>query len=236
MRVAVIPARGGSKRIPRKNIKPFLGQPIIHYAIKAALESELFDLVLCSTDDAEIAQVAIGAGAQVPFVRPADIADDHAITADVIAHAISFLQSNGQPVESVCCLYATAAFVTAEQLQQACTVFERERCDFVFSATAFDFPIQRAIYLTAEGRVEMFYPEYALTRSQDLTPAFHDAGQFYWGSATAWLEKRRIFSPNSAAFIVPSHEVQDIDTLEDWRRAELLYQLRQQLLCTASSA
>lgn len=235
MRIAVIPARGGSKRIPRKNIKPFLGRPILSYAVQAALESQLFDRVICSTDDAEIAQVAADTGAQVPFMRPADIADDHAITADVIAHAINFVQANESQVDSVCCLYATAAFVTAQQLQEAFLLFQQQQCDFVFSATAFDFPIQRAIYLTAQGRVEMFYPEYALTRSQDLTPAFHDAGQFYWGTSTAWLEKRRIFSPDSAAFIVPSHEVQDIDTLDDWRRAELLFQLRQQSLCTASS-
>jgi N-acylneuraminate cytidylyltransferase len=228
MRLAIIPARGGSKRIPRKNIKPFLGRPIISYAVQAALESNLFDQVICSTDDNEIAQVAASFGAQVPFMRPAEIADDHAITADVVAHAISFMQAAGHPVESVCCLYATAAFVTAQQLQDSFILFQQQRCDFVFSATAFDFPIQRAIYITDEGRVQMFYPEYALTRSQDLTPAYHDAGQFYWGSAPAWLEKRRIFSPNSAAFIVPSHEVQDIDTLDDWRRAELLYQLRQQ--------
>ncbi len=235
MRLAVIPARGGSKRIPRKNIKAFLGQPIINYAIKAALESQLFDQVICSTDDEQIAQVAADAGAQVPFMRPAEISDDHAITADVIAHAVNFMQSRGHAVESVCCLYATAAFVTAPQLQEAFEIFQQQRCDFVFSATRFDFPIQRAIYFNAEGRVEMFYPEFALTRSQDLTPAFHDAGQFYWGTSAAWLEKRRIFSPNSAAFIVPSHEVQDIDTQDDWRRAELLFQLRQQLLCTASS-
>jgi N-acylneuraminate cytidylyltransferase len=235
MRIAVIPARGGSKRIPRKNIKAFMGRPIIRYAIEAALESQLFDTVVCSTDDDEIARVALAAGAQVPFMRPANIADDHAITADVIAHAVNYLLANGCQVQSVCCLYATAAFVTAQQLRDAYTLFQQQPCDFVFSATAFDFPIQRAIYLKEGGRVEMFYPEYALTRSQDLTPAFHDAGQFYWGTATAWLEKRRIFSPNSAAFIVPSHEVQDIDTLDDWRRAELLFQLRQQLSCTASS-
>jgi len=235
MRLAVIPARGGSKRIARKNIKPFLGAPIIQYAINAAIASKLFDSVVCSTDDAEIAQVAKEAGAQVPFIRPAELSDDHAITADVIAHAIDFFQSNDTDISAACCLYATAAFVTSQQLQASFALFQQQSCDFVFAATAFDFPIQRAIYLTPEGRVEMFYPEYALTRSQDLTPAFHDAGQFYWGTSSAWLEKRRIFSPQSAAYILPSHEVQDIDTLDDWRRAELLYQLRQQATCIASS-
>ncbi|MEY4590966.1 MAG: N-acylneuraminate cytidylyltransferase [Pseudomonadota bacterium] len=228
MRIAVIPARGGSKRIPRKNIKPFLGQPIIHYALSAALKSRLFDAVVCSTDDEEIAQVALNCGAQVPFMRPEELSDDYTITADVIAHAVNYFHTKGQVVTSACCIYATAAFVTPEQLGEAFEIFSRESCDFVFSATAFEFPIQRAIYLNAQQRVAMFYPEYALTRSQDLTPAFHDAGQFYWGTATAWLEKRPIFTEQSAAYIVPSEEVQDIDTLADWRRAELLYQLRQQ--------
>ncbi|HEY6529822.1 MAG TPA: pseudaminic acid cytidylyltransferase [Cellvibrionaceae bacterium] len=235
MRLAVIPARGGSKRIPRKNMKLFLGQPIINYSITAALESKLFDAVVCSTDDSEIAQVAVECGAHVPFTRPADLSDDHTITADVIAHAVQHFQTQGQVLESVCCLYATAAFVTAQQLRDSYNLFAREQCNFVFSATPFDFPIQRAIYLNEHQRVEMFYPEYALTRSQDLKPAYHDAGQFYWGTANAWLEKRRIFAPESAAFIVPSHEVQDIDTLDDWRRAELLFQLRQQSLCSALS-
>lgn len=228
MRLAVIPARGGSKRIPRKNIKSFVGKPIIHYAIEAALNSQLFDAVICSTDDEEIAQVALEIGASVPFIRPAELSDDHTITADVIAHAVRYFQSSGNCVSSTCCLYATAAFVTAQQLRDSFALFEQEKCNFVFTATAFDFPIQRAIYLNAEQRVEMFYPQYALTRSQDLIPAYHDAGQFYWGTAEAWLEKRAIFAPHSAAFILPSHAVQDIDTLDDWRRAELLYQLRQQ--------
>lgn len=233
MRIAIIPARGGSKRIPRKNIKPFLGKPIIEYALSAALNSNLFDAVVCSTDDAQIAQVAVDCGAQVPFMRPAELSDDYTITADVIAHAVQYFQVQGCQVDSACCLYATAAFITAEQLSASFELFARESCDFVFSATAFEFPIQRAIYLNEQQRVVMFYPEYALTRSQDLTPAFHDAGQFYWGRAQAWLEKRPIFAQGSAAFILPSHEVQDIDTLDDWRRAELLFQLRQQNSCLA---
>lgn len=229
MRIAVIPARGGSKRIPRKNIKDFLGRPIIHYAIEAALNSQLFDVVLCSTDDEEIAEVAKNCGAQVPFMRPHHLADDHTITADVIAHAVEFFQVDGGVVESACCIYATAAFVTAAQLQEAFALFAREGCEFVFTATAFDFPIQRAVYLDEHNRAHMFAPEHALTRSQDLTPAFHDAGQFYWGQAQAWLERRRIFTPQSAAFILASHEVQDIDNLDDWKRAEILFQLKQHM-------
>ena len=230
MRLAIIPARGGSKRIPRKNIRHFLGKPIMAYSIEAALEAQVFDAVVVSTDDSEIAAVARHYGAQVPFVRPADISDDHSITADVIAHAIAWFEASGQAVDYACCIYATAPFVTAENLRAAGEKIQSMPLDFVFSATQYGFPIQRAIRLTADQRVVMFQPEHRLTRSQDLPPAHHDAGQFYWGRADAWRTKAPIFGEKSSVIVLPPEEVRDIDTEEDWRMAELLYHLHKGLL------
>ncbi len=230
MRLAIIPARGGSKRIPRKNIRHFLGKPIMAYSIEAALEAQVFDAVVVSTDDSEIAAVARHYGAQVPFVRPADISDDHSITADVIAHAIAWFEASGQAVDYACCIYATAPFVTAENLRAAGEKIQSMPLDFVFSATQYGFPIQRAIRLTADQRVVMFQPEHRLTRSQDLPPAYHDAGQFYWGRADAWRTKAPIFGEKSSVIVLPPEEVRDIDTEEDWRMAELLYHLHKGLL------
>lgn len=228
MRIAVIPARGGSKRIPRKNIRPFLGQPIMAYSIQAALQSGLFQQVIVSTEDPEIAEVALKCGAQVPFVRPAAIADDYAITADVIAHAVDWYAQQGQTVDYACCIYATAPFVSAQALRQGAEKLQAKGLDFVFSATAYNFPIARAITLTAEDRVAMLQPEHRLTRSQDLPKAYHDAGQFYWGRAQAWQQKAPIFGEQSSVVLLPSHAVCDIDTEADWRRAEVLYRLLQE--------
>ena len=189
MRLAVIPARGGSKRIPRKNVKTFCGKPMIAWSIGAALESGCFDRVIVSTDDDEIADVAITHGAAVPFRRPAGLADDFTPTVPVIAHAIGWQQQSAA-VSSVCCLYATAPFVRAGDLRAGLNRLEAERADYAFSATTYGFPIQRAIRVTEDGRVSMFHPEHAGTRSQDLEEAWHDAGQFYWGTAAAWLEGR----------------------------------------------
>lgn len=227
MKLAIIPARGGSKRIPRKNIKPFCGKPMIAWSIEAALQSACFDQVVVSTDDAEIAEVARQFGASVPFMRPAELSDDHTGTIPVIRHAIEWFNAQGKTVEQACCLYATAPFVSAEDIRRGLDVLQESDCDYAFSVTSYAFPIQRAIRITQQGRVEMFNPEHFNTRSQDLEEAFHDAGQFYWGRAEAWREGRMIFSSNSMPVILPRHRVQDIDTAEDWVRAEWMFKAMQ---------
>ena len=223
MNIAIIPARGGSKRIPRKNIKLFHGKPMIAYSIEAALHSGCFDEVIVSTDDAEIADVAKQYGAGVPFLRPSNISDDHATTMDVVSHAITWCDENNWYIENVCCLYATAPFVTSVYLKQGLEKLTNEDCEYIFSATSFPFPIQRAIKIAQNGEVNMFLPENELVRSQDLEEAYHDAGQFYWGKKEAFLEKKSIFSPHSKVVLLPRKRVQDIDTQEDWELAESLY-------------
>lgn len=227
MSLAIIPARGGSKRIPRKNIKPFCGKPMIAWSIEAALQSGCFDQIVVSTDDAEIAEIARQHGAQVPFVRPAELSDDHTGTTAVIAHAINWFVAQGQTPTQVCCLYATAPFVSAEDLRRGLTVLTETGSDYAFSVTSYAFPIQRAIRITPAGRVEMFSAEHFNTRSQDLEEAYHDAGQFYWGRAEAWLRGRMIFSPAAAPVMLPRHRVQDIDMPEDWTRAEWMFKALQ---------
>ncbi|QEA40065.1 pseudaminic acid cytidylyltransferase [Pistricoccus aurantiacus] len=221
--VAIIPARSGSKRIPHKNIKAFGGKPMIAWSIEAALASGCFERVIVSTDDNEIAEVARQWGAEVPFLRPKELADDHTGTIPVIAQAIDWLREHDQAPQTVCCLYATAPFVQPEDLRRGLAVLEEQAVDYAFSVTSYAFPIQRAIRITAEGRVAMFQPEHVATRSQDLEEAFHDAGQFYWGRAEAWREGRPIFSEHAVPVMLPRHRVQDIDTPEDWQRAEWLF-------------
>ncbi|TBV10798.1 pseudaminic acid cytidylyltransferase [Stutzerimonas kirkiae] len=228
MRLAVIPARGGSKRIPRKNIKPFCGKPMIAWSIEAALASGCFDEIIVSTDDTEIADVGKTYGAHVPFMRPAELSGDHTGTVPVIRHSIQWYIDAGARPEQICCLYATAPFVTAEDIRTGLHTLEQSGGDYAFSVTSYAFPIQRAIRLTQEGRVEMLNPEYFNTRSQDLEEAFHDAGQFYWGRAEAWLQGRIIFAPGSLPVLLPRHRVQDIDTPEDWTRAEWLFKALQE--------
>lgn len=225
MKLAVIPARGGSKRIPRKNIKPFCGKPMIAWSIEAALQSGCFDQVVVSTDDAEIADVARKCGAQVPFIRPAALSDDHTGTTAVVAHAIDWFTAQGQALDQVCCLYATAPFVTAEDLRAGLKVLMESGADYAFSVTSYAFPIQRAIRITSAQRIEMFNPENFNARSQDLEAAYHDAGQFYWGRAKAWIQGKMIFSPTSVPVLLPRHRVQDIDTHEDWLMAEYLFRV-----------
>jgi len=227
MNIAVIPARGGSKRIPKKNLKLFRGKPIIAYSIDAAFASGQFERVIVSTDDREIADYALARGAEVPFMRPAALSDDHATTVPVVAHAIDAAcgeQAAAGPM-NVCCLYATAPFVRPGDLSLAHQSFVHKRvAGYVFTATAFPFPIQRAFRIGLEGRVEMFDPSAYATRSQDLEPAYQDAGQFYWGSAVSFRAHKMFFSTDSVAFLLPRYRVQDIDTHDDWRRAELVHQ------------
>jgi pseudaminic acid cytidylyltransferase len=223
MIVAIIPARGGSKRIPRKNIKHFAGKPIIAYSIEAAKESKLFDRIIVSTDDPEIASVATSYGAEAPFLRPAELADDYANTGEVIKHAVSWLIEQGATLEYVCCIYATAPFVQANYLRKGYEKLIVSGKPIVFSVTTYPFPIQRAIRLTVDGSVEAIHPEYVLTRSQDLEEIYHDAGQFYWCTTSAILDDVMAFSSASLPVILPRYLVQDIDTPEDWERAEFMF-------------
>jgi pseudaminic acid cytidylyltransferase len=223
MKLAVIPARGGSKRIPRKNIKDFCGKPIIAWSIEAALESGCFDKVIVSTDDEEIAQVARDWGAEVPFVRPAELSDDYTGTTEVIKHAVEFHSKSSIRPDFTCCIYATAPFIRPDDIKSGLEILMRSTASFCFSVTSYAFPIQRAVRITATGQVEMFDPDNFETRSQDLEEAFHDAGQFYWGRTEAWTDALPILSPEALPIRLPRHRVQDIDTLEDWRRAELLH-------------
>jgi pseudaminic acid cytidylyltransferase len=225
MKLCVIPARGGSKRIPRKNIKEFNGKPIIAYSIEAAIKSNCFDKVVVSTDDKEIADIAKEYEVEVPFMRPEELANDFAGTLPVIKQAIEWFDGQGQSPSEVCCLYATAPFVQADAIRKAYKQMKQEQAEYCFTATSFAFPIQRAIKVTAENRIEMFYPEHLETRSQDLEESYHDAGQFYWGKAEAFKQKKPLFSKNSTPYILPRQLVQDIDTPEDWKRAELMYQV-----------
>lgn len=225
MKIAVIPARGGSKRIPRKNIKLFCGKPMIAWSIEAAFESSCFDQVVVSTDDAEIAEVARQCGAHVPFMRPTTLSDDHTGTIPVIRHAIEWFSERGQVADQVCCIYATAPFVRAVDIRTGLDILTGADSDYAFAVTKYPFPIQRAIRITDQGRVAMFNPEHFNTRSQDLEEAYHDAGQFYWGRATAWLTGKVIFGPHAAAIQLPRYRVQDIDTVEDWQMAEYLFQV-----------
>lgn len=223
MKLAVIPARGGSKRIPRKNIKLFCGKPMIAWSIEAALQSGCFDHIVVSTDDSEIAAVALEYGAQVPFMRPAKLSDDHTGTTAVIRHAVEWFKEHELTPLQVCCIYATAPLVKPQDICSGLEILSSTECNYAFSVTSYPFPIQRAIRITNQGQVEMFNPGYFNTRSQDLELAYHDAGQFYWGRADAWLNEKTIFSQGSLPVVLPRHRVQDIDTQEDWTRAEGMF-------------
>jgi pseudaminic acid cytidylyltransferase len=224
MKVAIIPARGGSKRIPRKNIKNFYGKPLIAYSINAALNSKIFERVIVSTDDNEIVEIAKNYGAEVPFIRPKDISNDYATTLDVIKHSINQLSLADDC--QLCCLYATAPFVQVRDLIDASNMLSEINIDYVFSATEFSFPIQRAFKIDENGFCDMFDPGHEKTRSQDLEKAYHDAAQFYFGKVSAFQKNKPFFhNSKSKPFLLPTYRVQDIDTLEDWKRAELLFKV-----------
>ncbi|WP_108958540.1 pseudaminic acid cytidylyltransferase [Leptospira ellinghausenii] len=223
MNTCIIPARGGSKRIPRKNIKLFHGKPMIAYSIETAIQSKLFDRVIVSTDDLEIAEVSRHYGAEVPFMRPKELSDDQTATIPVIGHAIQWMIKEGISTECVACIYATAPFILKNDLISAEKSFREGGWEYVFSATSFGFPIFRGFKKDTDGKIEMFFPEHFGTRSQDLPEAFHDAGQFYFGKPSAWIEGKRIFDNWSSIVELPRWRVQDIDTQDDWERAEVLY-------------
>ncbi|KXI27904.1 pseudaminic acid cytidylyltransferase [Paraglaciecola hydrolytica] len=224
MKLAVIPARGGSKRIPHKNIKEFAGKPLIAYSIQAAQQSGLFDKIWVSTDDEQIAEVALSYGAEVPFIRPPELADDFTGTTPVIRHAIEYCREHFTLPEYTCCIYATAPFLQAKYLQQGFTQLNEDNNKaFAFSCTTFAFPVQRALIKQGSG-VAPLYPEYIAKRSQDLPEALHDAGQFYWGRSVGFMSNKKMFSEDAIPIVLPRYLVQDIDSAEDWQRAELMYQ------------
>lgn len=223
MNIAIIPARGGSKRIPRKNIRPFAGKPMIAHAIGAARASGLFEHVVVSTDDDEIAAIAQEWGAEVPFRRPAELADDHTPTVPVIADAILRCEALGWQPDYVCCIYPCVPLMLCSDIDAALQALETSKCNYSFPVACFPAAIQRALKLDAQGRVAAFSTEYELARNQDLEPAFHDTGQFYWGKRRAWLEQDRIYA-DSIGMVIPNWRAVDIDTLEDWQRAEIIFQ------------
>lgn len=227
MRIAIIPARGGSKRIPGKNIREFCGKPIIAWSINAALQSRCFDDVIVSTDDDDIASVASKYGASVPFMRPPELSDDYTPTLPVLRHAILEMErQTDRPVETGCCIYATAPFVTPAILREGMDILLADQnLDFAFGVTSYPYPIQRALAINAEKHIKMLYPEHELARSQDLPERYHDAGQFYCFRRKGVLDEKGFFSACSAPVIIPREHVQDIDTEEDWRCAELAHEL-----------
>lgn len=223
-KVAIITARGGSKRIPRKNIKSFLGKPIIAYSICAAIESGCFDEVMVSTDDQEIAKVAESFGAKIPFIRSIETSDDFATTADVLVEVIKKYDRLGKKYDHACCIYPTAPFVTPEKLRQGNELLLQTGADSVLPVVKFGYPILRALQIE-NNCLSMIWPEHMNTRSQDLKPAYHDAGQFYWFLVSRFMKTRKLFSDYSVPIIVNESEVQDIDNEEDWKIAEMKYRL-----------
>ncbi len=223
--VAIIIARGGSKRIPRKNIKDFLGKPIIAYSIETTLRSNLFDYVMVSTDDDEIAQVATKYGAQVPFMRSKKTSDDHSTTADVIIEVLDSLKNINKQFENVCCIYPTAPFISLENLTKSYQKLIDQKLDTVFPVCKFSSAIQRALIIDENEKLKMISPETMNVRSQDLTPAYYDAGQFYWLRTETFQLNKKIYSDNSGSIILNEMEVQDIDNLMDWELAQLKFKL-----------
>lgn len=222
--LCIIPARGGSKRIPRKNIKPFMGKPIMAYSIEAALKSGLFDEVMVSTDDKEFAEVAKMNGASVPFLRSEATSNDYATTVDVLLEVVDMYKQIGKEFDIVCCLYSTAPFVTSERLKEACGMLS-EQVDGCFTVVEYSYPIQRSIRMNKHGLIEMRYPEYQKSRTQDLEKTYHDAGQFYFMKTEAMQKEKTVWCKRTMPLVLSELEVQDLDTLTDWQLAEMKYQL-----------
>ena len=222
--IAIIPARGGSKRIPRKNIKFFHGKPLIAYSIETAFASQLFKRVIVSTDDAEIASIAREYGAETPFVRPKDLSDDISTSGDAVLHALEYLKAEGEEFEYVCTLYPTAPFLQVKYLVEGFKRLKNSDAKMAFSVTTMPFPVQRTFSITQSGRCQMFTPKHYKTRSQDLEEGYQDAGQFYWERVDKeWSDIP--FGSQSIPVILPRKFVQDIDTPEDFERAELMYEI-----------
>lgn len=224
--VAIIPARGGSKRIPRKNIKLFHGKPLIAYSIEVALKSNLFKKVIVTTDDEEIAAIAKLYGAEIPFIRPKELSDDFTGTSDVVKHAVEYFENSGERFEYICTIYATAPLLQMNYLIQGFEKLNQSNAINAFSSTSMPFPIQRTFTIDENGRSRMFWPENFNKRSQDLEEAFQDAGQFYWTKLNKSSDQN-MFGSDSIPIILPRYLVQDIDTMEDWERAEYMYEVIQ---------
>ncbi len=225
MNVAIIPARGGSKRIHRKNIKQFCGKPIIAWPIEFVQRSGLFERIIVSTDDEEIANVSKSYGAEVPFFRPDELSDDHTGTIDVVAHAISWMKEQQLRPRVICCVYPTSVFITKEDLIKGYDALNTKNWQYAISVTDYEYPIFRSFKKHPNGGLKMFFPEHFESRSQDLPQAFHDAAQFYWGKPEAWLSNLKLYDCHSFPVIIPRWRLQDIDTEDDWKRAEILFNI-----------
>lgn len=225
MNVCVIPARGGSKRIKKKNIKIFCGKPIIAWSIEQAIKSKCFNKIIVSTDDNKIATLAKKYGAEVPFIRPKSLSDDYTPTAPVVSHAINWLIRNHSKPPYVCCIYPTAPFIKLGDLRNGLKILKKTKLNYVFPVTNFAYQIQRSFKIDINNKIKMFFPKYYKYRSQDLDKVFHDAGQFYWGKTEAWLNNEKIFSKNSFPMQIPRYRVLDIDTIEDWKIAEKMFKM-----------
>lgn len=223
MNVAIIPARMASKRIPKKNIRNFHGKPIIAYSIHAAQKTEIFSKIVVSTDSPELADIAASYGAEVPFIRPAELSDDLTGTDAVILHSLNWLIEHGDDIQNVCCIYATAPFVSSGYIKKGLELLKKADATSAFSVTTYPYPIYRSLRITERGRLEMIWPEYIKARSQDLSEAYHDAGQFYWADVKKYLRERTFFSKDAIPVVIPRYLVQDIDTEEDWHRAQVMY-------------
>ena len=223
--LAIIPARGGSKRIPHKNIKPFLGRPIIAYSIEAALGTGLFEEVMVSTDDVEIAEIARQEGASVPFLRSMENANDYATLADVLVEVINAYKGGGYEFDLICCLLPTAPLISSEDVRSAYDQLVMSTFDSICPVVAFSYPILRSLSIDEKGNLNMNWPEYRFSRSQDLRPAYHDSGTFYWIKTSSLLKDKKLLSENGTAIVLDEFRVQDIDTDTDWALAEMKYKL-----------
>ena len=223
--IAIIPARGGSKRIPKKNIKLFNGKPIIAYSIEAACKAKLFHRIIVSTDSEKIAEVAEKYGAEVPFLRPPELADDHTGTEAVILHALNWLIDRRQAIDHFCCIYATAPFILPEYIRKGFELLQETKAVSAFCVCRYPAPIFRALKINDAHRLEMIWPKYLEVRSQDLPESYQDAGQFYWAETRRYLEEEKLYSSDAVPIILPWYQVVDIDTIEDWKMAELMFRV-----------
>ena len=225
MNLCVIPARGGSKRILKKNIKKFYDRPIIAWSIEQAIASKCFDKIIVSTDDKKIASVAKKYGALVPFIRPKSLSDDYTSTIPVVSHAINWFIKNLNKPDYVCCIYPAAPFIKLSDLRNGLRILKKTKLNYVFPVTNFAYPILRSFKIDKNKKLKMFFPKYYQYRSQDVHEAFHDAGQFYWGKTDAWLKNKKLYSKNSFPMPIPRSRVLDIDTIEDWKIAEKMFKM-----------
>ncbi len=226
MNIAIIPARGGSKRIKNKNIKLFCGKPIIYYSINAAKKSKIFNRIIVSTDSIKIKKISEKFGAEVPFIRPSSLSDDFTNTIDVLRHASKFFFNEYKKKFNICCIYPTAPLLEVSDLINSYKKFSSKKFSFLFSASKFSYPVQRGFYINKKNYIQMINKKNYKKRSQDLKNIYHDAGQFYWATNESWDKKKQVFDNKSAIHLIPKLRVQDIDTLEDWNDAEKLYKLK----------